>query len=68
MHFVAIKEIGQQDIQSIHRMRSLAVGQLRRVVHSADQPDSRIASGVRHQDSGRQGQLAQASWTMQITA
>ncbi len=27
MRFVAVKEIGQQDIQSIHRMRSLAVGQ-----------------------------------------
>ncbi len=26
MRFVAVKEIGQQDIQSIHRMRSLAVG------------------------------------------
>ena len=25
MRFVAIKEIGQQDIQSIHRIRSLAV-------------------------------------------
>ena len=27
MRFVAVKEIGQQDIQSIHRMRSLVVGQ-----------------------------------------
>ncbi|MCP4824257.1 MAG: IS110 family transposase, partial [Shimia sp.] len=26
MRFVAVKEIGQQDIQAIHRMRSLAVG------------------------------------------
>lgn len=26
MRFVAVKEIGQQDIQSIHRMRSLAMG------------------------------------------
>jgi len=26
MHFIAVKEIEQQDIQSIHRMRSLAMG------------------------------------------
>jgi len=26
MRFVAIKEIGQQDIQSLHRIRSLSVG------------------------------------------
>jgi transposase len=27
MRFVAVKEIGQQDIQAIHRMRSLTIGQ-----------------------------------------